>query len=640
MPMDAILAHFTSIHSPVHHTMSRFDLLYTFIFYTLLLSGALCANPNYTSCSYNQTCGGIGILYPFGLRGSGCGLPSFQIDCVDERRVIEIGSHKYTVVDVFLDNHTSTIVDEKYFQLCTSSYDSFDGINDSSAFYNITEQSFSLKILKCGSGTLCLLDGVLSPSLSCTSEEVTVKGAIAHWNITNNPLYKNCRSCESSGGWCGYNVSDEGKFLCFCEDATHPNRCPVPQGKKSSNLGPVIGGVSGGLALLLIGGFLICKIRKRRRRNLSHSPTLIAKEVEYSESRDIEAGVQQKIGNLPIFSYEILKQATSDFAEEKMLGDGGFGSVYLGKLPDGRAVAIKRMYQDNWRRHDQFITEVQILSSLHHPNLVRLYGCTSPEGKDLLLVYEYVKNGTVADHLHGEKKGISLNWPTRLKISVETAHALAFLHKQEPPVLHRDVKTTNILVDEYFKVKVADFGLSRFMPPDVTHVSTAPQGTPGYLDPEYYECFQLTEKSDVYSFGVVLVELFSSKLAVDINRTRKEISLANMALAKIREGALQELVDSSLGFNLDNEVRSSITAVAELAFRCLQASKDDRPDMDEIVAQLDQIDQNWMHVKSSASHSSFGSDGGKKAFSGVPPPSPTSVQDKWPSTETTPNNSA
>ncbi|GLJ09774.1 hypothetical protein SUGI_0115670 [Cryptomeria japonica] len=486
--------------------MSRFDLLYTFIFYTLLLSGALCANPNYTSCSYNQTCGGIGILYPFGLRGSGCGLPSFQIDCVDERRVIEIGSHKYTVVDVFLDNHTSTIVDEKYFQLCTSSYDSFDGINDSSAFYNITEQSFSLKILKCGSGTLCLLDGVLSPSLSCTSEEVTVKGAIAHWNITNNPLYKNCRSCESSGGWCGYNVSDEGKFLCFCEDATHPNRCPVPQGKKSSNLGPVIGGVSGGLALLLIGGFLICKIRKRRRRNLSHSPTLIAKEVEYSESRDIEAGVQQKIGNLPIFSYEILKQATSDFAEEKMLGDGGFGSV--------------------------------------------------------------------------------------------------------------------------------------FMPPDVTHVSTAPQGTPGYLDPEYYECFQLTEKSDVYSFGVVLVELFSSKLAVDINRTRKEISLANMALAKIREGALQELVDSSLGFNLDNEVRSSITAVAELAFRCLQASKDDRPDMDEIVAQLDQIDQNWMHVKSSASHSSFGSDGGKKAFSGVPPPSPTSVQDKWPSTETTPNNSA
>lgn len=390
--------------------------------------------------------------------------------------------------------------------------------------------------------------------------------------------------------------------------------------------------------MLLIGGFLTCKIS--RRRNLSPGPTLIAKEIDYSESRDIEAGVQEKIGNLPIFSYEILKQATNNFAEEKMLGDGGFGSVYLGKLPDGRAVAVKRMYQDNWRRHDQFINEVQILSSLHHPNLVRLYGCTSPEGKDLLLVYEYVKNGTVADHLHGENKGKGLNWITRLKISVETAHALAFLHKQEPPVLHRDVKTTNILVDEYFKVKVADFGLSRFMPTDVTHISTAPQGTPGYLDPEYHECFQVTEKSDVYSFGVVLVELISSKLAVDINRTRREISLANMALTKIREGALQELVDSNLGFNFDDEVRGSITAVAELAFRCLQSSKDDRPDMEEIVAQLDQIHQNWVLVKSVATHSSFGSDGGKKDFSGLAPPSPTSVQDKWPSTKTTPNNSA
>ncbi|XP_057860670.2 LEAF RUST 10 DISEASE-RESISTANCE LOCUS RECEPTOR-LIKE PROTEIN KINASE-like 1.2 [Cryptomeria japonica] len=648
MPMAPILALFTSIQSPVHHSVSRLNLLYTFIAYTLLIPCSLCADLSYTNCESNQTCGGIKIPYPFGLRESGCGLPDLQVDCEDKGHlVIKIGNQRYTILNFFPDNQTSTITEDTSFQNCSFSYNlNEDAIQDGGLFDQIQRHNISLQVLVCDLQCVALLPGLEVPG--CSFKWVTVEEASTHWNIAEEQDQK-CKSCVSSGGLCGFNISDLNQFLCFCEDAPHQTTCSSviagnavkKKNSKKSNLGLIIGGVSGGLALLLIGGgFLICRNPKQRRRNLSPSPTLITKEVEYSASRDIEAGVQQKIGNLTIFSYEILKYATNNFSGDKILGDGGFGSVYLGKLPDGRAVAVKRMYQDNYRRHDQFINEVQILSSLQHPNLVGLYGCTSPEGKDLLLVYEYVKNGTVADHLHGEKRGKGLNWEIRLKISVGTAHALAFLHKQTPPVLHRDVKTTNILVDEYFKAKVADFGLSRFMPLNVTHVSTAPQGTPGYLDPEYYECFQLTEKSDVYSFGVVLVELISSKLAVDINRTRKEISLANMALTKITEGALQELVDSNLGFDFDNEVRSSITAVAELAFRCLQASKDDRPDMKEVVAQLDQIDQNWVHVKNPDSHTSFGSDGGKKVLSGMGPPSPTSVQDKWPSTKTTPNNSA
>lgn len=174
-----------------------------------------------------------------------------------------------------------------------------------------------------------------------------------------------------------------------------------------------------------------------------------------------------------------------------------------------------------------------------------------------------------------------------MNIAVETASALAYLHISK--VVHRDVKTNNILLDDSFSVKVADFGLSRLFPTDVSHVSTAPQGTPGYVDPEYHRCYQLTSKSDVYSFGVVLVELISSKPAVDITRHRLEINLSAMAINKIQNGALHELVDPSLGFESDPKVMKMITRVAELAFRCLQNESDLRPPMEEVSNILKKI---------------------------------------------------
>lgn len=234
------------------------------------------------------------------------------------------------------------------------------------------------------------------------------------------------------------------------------------------------------------------------------------------------------------------------------------------------------------------MNEVQILARLVHPNLVSLYGCTSRHSRELLLVYEYVSNGTVADHLHGRHaKPGKLPWSVRMNIAVDTANALKYLHVSD--IIHRDIKTNNILLDSHFRVKVADFGLSRLFPNDLTHVSTAPQGTPGYVDPEYHECYQLTDRSDVYSFGVVLVELISSLPAVDITRHRHEINLANMAISKIQNQALHELVDPTLGFESDQKARKMINAVAELAFQCLQGSKDMRPSMDEVLGTLKDI---------------------------------------------------
>ncbi|PRQ40299.1 putative protein kinase RLK-Pelle-WAK-LRK10L-1 family [Rosa chinensis] len=222
------------------------------------------------------------------------------------------------------------------------------------------------------------------------------------------------------------------------------------------------------------------------------------------------------------------------------------------------------------------MNEIEIITRLCHKNLVTLYGCTSRRSRELLLVYEYIPNGTVADHLHGDlaHRGL-LIWPIRMSIAIETAYALSHFHASD--ILHRDVKTSNILLDNNLCVKVADFGLSRIFPLDITHVSTAPPGSPGYVDPQYHQCYQLTSKSDVYSFGVVLIELITSMPAVDITRQRDEINLSNLDINKIRKGLYNELLDSSLGFESDNEVKRMTIAVAELAFQCLQQDNNMRP---------------------------------------------------------------
>ncbi|WVY98199.1 hypothetical protein V8G54_030350 [Vigna mungo] len=288
---------------------------------------------------------------------------------------------------------------------------------------------------------------------------------------------------------------------------------------------------------------------------------------------------------VPVFSYKELQEATNNFDRNRKLGEGGFGSVYYGKLEDGREVAVKLFSEHNYRRVQQFMNEIEILTHLRHRNLVSLYGCTSRHSRELLLVYEYVPNGTLACHLNRRDK--LLTWPIRMQIAVETATALAYLHASD--IIHRDVKSSNILLDTNFLVKVADFGLSRLIPTDASHVSTGPQGTPGYLDPEYFQHYQLTDKSDVFSFGVVVAELISSLPAVDAGRKSDEINLVSLAIKKIQNGKLSELVCESLGFESNEEVRRMVNSVAELAFLCVQGDRQLRPSMDEVVEALRKI---------------------------------------------------
>ncbi|KAK9666498.1 hypothetical protein RND81_14G188800 [Saponaria officinalis] len=327
-----------------------------------------------------------------------------------------------------------------------------------------------------------------------------------------------CVKCRNSRCICG---SSSSNFVCLCKP-----------GKRKFILGIAI---LGGVIILAMFTVALWCYKKRKFR----SPSLLSRMISMDHTAsDLENGTS--FHGIPVFPYSELHEATNNFDEAQELGDGGFGIVYYGKLRDGREVAVKRLYEKNYKQVGQFMNEVEILTRLRHPNLVTLYGCTSRNSRELLLVYEYVSNGTVADHLHGDRSGSSggLTWEIRMKIAVETANALLYLHTSE--IVHRDVKTTNILLDSNFNVKVADFGLSRLFPIDMTHISTAPQGTPGYLDPAYHKCYQVTNKSDVYSFGVVLIELISSLPAVDIRREEDEINLSDYALHRIQRGVLHD----------------------------------------------------------------------------------------------------
>ncbi|XP_054823257.1 LEAF RUST 10 DISEASE-RESISTANCE LOCUS RECEPTOR-LIKE PROTEIN KINASE-like 1.1 [Prosopis cineraria] len=291
-------------------------------------------------------------------------------------------------------------------------------------------------------------------------------------------LSDDCDKCYNhEGGRC--KLDSNNKFSC---DKAPPD---------PSKFWKLALGLALGLFLGLLG-ILIIWLRLRQYYKQKHPSSNVQLQSIRNNTIDPYSNADSESGRIylgvPLFSYEELKKATNNFDRSRELGIGGFGSVYYGKLQDGREVAVKRLYDHNYRRVEQFMNEIEMLTRLHHPNLVSLYGCTSCHSRELLLVYEYIPNKTVSYHLHGEPENCGLlPWPVRIKIARETATALAFLHASD--TIHRDVKTNNILLDNKFSVKVADFGLSRLFPDDVTHVSTTPQGTPGYVDPDYHLCY-------------------------------------------------------------------------------------------------------------------------------------------------------
>jgi len=286
-----------------------------------------------------------------------------------------------------------------------------------------------------------------------------------------------------------------------------------------------------------------------------------------------------------IFTQDQLIKATKNFDENLIIGKGGFGTVFKGFLDDKKIVAIKKSKIIDRSQINQFINEVVVLSQINHRNVVNLLGCCL-ETEVPLLVYEFVTNGTLSGFIHTQ--GIKVNnetWKTRLKIAAEVAEALSYLHSYASiPIIHRDVKSDNILLDGTNTAKVSDFGASRLVPLDQTEVATMVQGTIGYLDPEYMQTSQLTEKSDVYSFGVVLVELLTGEKPFCFSRQEERRSLAMHFLSCLKKDNVFEVIQDGL-WNEEN--KQEIKEVAILAANCLRLRGEERPSMKEVAMELE-----------------------------------------------------
>lgn len=289
-----------------------------------------------------------------------------------------------------------------------------------------------------------------------------------------------------------------------------------------------------------------------------------------------------------IFSLGELKQATHNYDDSRILGTGGYGTVYKGILDNGTVVAIKKSKVMDQNQIDQFINEVVILTQINHRSVVKLFGCCL-ETEVPMLVYEFISNGALHEHIHENvsSNATRISWPDHLRIAIETAEALVYLHyAASMPIFHRDFKSSNILLDENYTAKVADFGISRLVPLDQTQIPTLVQGTWGYLDPEYFQTSQLTAKSDVYSFGVVLVELLTGQKAVSFDRSREESNLAMYFLSSLKSKDLEDFLDEKV---LKEGEIEQLSAVAKLARKFLLIRGDKRPTMKEVARELVRI---------------------------------------------------
>uniref|UniRef100_A0A1D1Y3G0 non-specific serine/threonine protein kinase n=1 Tax=Anthurium amnicola TaxID=1678845 RepID=A0A1D1Y3G0_9ARAE len=332
----------------------------------------------------------------------------------------------------------------------------------------------------------------------------------------------------------------------------------------------------------------------KRRRSKSHDniDPWIYKPVECWQLRDVNPRPKRRSCSL-VFTLKEMEAATCSFSDENFLGKGGFGRVYKGLLRNGEVVAIKKMEVPPLKAADgerEFRVEVDILSRLDHPNLVSLIGYCA-DGKHRFLVYEYMRNGNLQDHLNGISE-VKMNWPLRLRVALGAARGLAYLHSSSAigiPIVHRDFKSTNILLTENFEAKISDFGLAKLMPEgqDV-YATTGVLGTFGYFDPEYTSTGKLTLKSDVYAYGVVLLELLTGRRAVDLDQGPTDQNLVLQVRHMLNDRKmLRKVIDSDMARS--SYTMESVSLLANLASRCVRIESSGRPTMAECVRELQLI---------------------------------------------------
>ncbi|KAL0389555.1 UNVERIFIED_CONTAM: putative LRR receptor-like serine/threonine-protein kinase RKF3 [Sesamum calycinum] len=420
-----------------------------------------------------------------------------------------------------------------------------------------------------------------SPCASCTTALSSIQASYlpgpSIGNVSDCTAYPFIYAAAFSNH---FGPIDEGTAKClFNLDFTSSNS----SGKKKKKIVIAVVVVICGVVLLL--GFSGFWLLRRRRARISRQ-----KWSNMRSDTNVSSGLESISASTTLirFTFDEIKEATKNFSRENIIGKGGYGNVYKGALPDGSEVALKRFKNCSAAGDASFTHEVEVIASVRHVNLVALRGyCTATtplEGHQRIIVCDLMKNGSLHDHLFGlmDKK---LSWPTRQKVALGTARGLAYLHYgAQPAIIHRDIKASNILLDEKFEPKVADFGLAKFTPEGMTHLSTRVAGTMGYVAPEYALYGQLTERSDVYSFGVVLLELLSGKKALIAVNDGQPTLVADWAWSLVRKGRAMDVVEEGMPDLGPPEVVEKYVLVAVL---CSHPQLYARPTMDQVVKMLD-----------------------------------------------------
>uniref|UniRef100_A0A0D9XXT6 non-specific serine/threonine protein kinase n=1 Tax=Leersia perrieri TaxID=77586 RepID=A0A0D9XXT6_9ORYZ len=354
---------------------------------------------------------------------------------------------------------------------------------------------------------------------------------------------------------------------------------------KKNHLPLIVGVAVGGAAVVAALLALTICITRRKKGSPKQTEDRSQSYVSSWDIKSTSTSTAPQVRGARMFSFDELKKITNNFSEANDIGTGGYGKVYRGTLPTGQLVAVKRSQQGSLQGNLEFRTEIELLSRVHHKNVVSLVGFCFDQGEQML-VYEYVPNGTLKESLTG-KSGVRLDWKRRLRVVLGAAKGIAYLHElAEPPIIHRDIKSSNVLLDERLNAKVSDFGLSKLLGEDGRgQITTQVKGTMGYLDPEYYMTQQLTDKSDVYSFGVLLLEVITAKKPLE--RGRYVVNEVKGAVDRRKDMyGLHELLDPALGAS---SALAGLEQYIDLALRCVEESGVQRPPMGEVVSEIERI---------------------------------------------------